>query len=523
MHAWRIRHGSAHGSKLPIVVSTDPKKIFQPWPGLLSWGLIGLSVAALAWRFIDLDLAPFFGDEPHFLDAARRQVTSGKVLTRSTLIGTSGYYYGAAVFWFYGLLQLFAGASAKIALAAMAATVTVAQGFFAASVARTLIPSLTWRGLLRGEGRWLLGATVLLIASSPYQHFWSRLAWDQLTLAVAFVVAGLLAGFPEGSRLRALAIGCLLGFGLSSHPMLVPFALIAGVATSLGAERPIKGRAVLYRATAMGAAAGLVLMPWLRDFWRQQGQTSTFNHAANVTLDHALEVFRAPGTAGIEYFFDREWSVFLASQHAPLAWSALAPITQILWVLLGLGGLLAGLRGKHRRVAVIGLLTLVAYPLFYGWRGIPIQPHYQFPTTWAPVLGAALLLASPNRALRGLAFAAVLLISTWQIDFVAGWRAWIAERVGTRGVHYAVPLGEQTRVVTAICQHSTEPVVVSLDLVALPGSFEYLNSINPACTQRQVRWCGAGRACAEPGPNELVARVGYAGSEGARLAVTYAR
>jgi hypothetical protein len=405
----------------------------------------------------------------------------------------------------------------------MAATVTIAQGFFGASLARALIPSRSWLGLVRDEGRWLLGAVLLLIASSPYQHFWSRLAWDQLTLAVAFGVAGLLLNLPGRSLLRALAIGASLGFGLSSHPMLVPFALIAGVATCLGAERPIRWRDVFGRAAVLGVAGALVLTSWLLDLWRQRGQTGNFSRAAAFTLERALEVFRAPGSAGIEYFFDRDWLAFLASAHAPLGWQALAPLTQGLWVLLGLGGLLTGLRGAHRRIAAIGLATLVAYPLFYAWRGIPIQPHYQFPTGWAPVLGAALLLASPSRALRSLALGVVLMVSAWQMDFVAGWRGWIAERVGTRGVHYAVPLGEQTRVVAEICEHGRGPVVVSLEIVGFPPSFEYLGSLSPSCAQRRVRWCGIGRACAEPGSDELVARVRYAESEGARLVVTYVR
>ena len=505
------------------MVRTAPLRTCRQWPSVLSWGLVGLGIAALAWRLIDLDLAPFIGDEAYFLDAARGQLTSGHLLTRSTIVGTSGYYYGGAVFWFYGLVQMLAGPSVKVALGTMAVTVTVAQGFFGASVARALSPSRSWRGLLREEGRWLLGAVILLIASSPYQHFWSRLAWDQLTLAVAFAVAGLLINLPGRSLVRAVTIGGLLGLGLSSHPMLVPFALIAGVATSLGSERPVRWRDVFLRATGLGMVAVLVLTPWLLDLWQQRGQAGKYTQATTFTLERALEVFRAPGTAGIEYFFDREWSAFLASTHAPLGWHAFAPLTQVLWVLLGLGGLLMGLRGEHRRLAVIGLATLIAYPLFYTWRSIPMEPHYQFPTGWAPVLGAALLLASPSRVLRSVALVAVLLVSAWQVDFVAGWRGWLAERVGTRGVHYAVPLGEQTRVVEEICEHDAGPVVVSLELAGFPASFEYLDSLSPACARRKIRWCGTGRACAQPGSDELVARVRYADSEGARLAVTYSR
>ncbi len=489
----------------------------------LSWALVALGLASLLWRLVDLDLAPFILDEPQFLDAARGQFSTGHVLTRSTLVGTSGYYYGGAIFWFYGVVQALAGATPQVALAAMAVTVTAAQLFFGLSVTRATCREPRWREVFSAQGRWVLGATLLLLGSSPHQHLWSRLAWDQLTDAVAFVVAGLVVTLPVRGWGRATAIGAILGFGLSSHPMLAPFAVIAGVAVAVGAERPLAWRRGLRRLTLLGAAAAVVLSPWLLELWRQRGQPGNFGTPAVYSLERMLEVFRGPGVVGIDYFFDGDWASFLGSPHAPLGWVPLSKLSQGLWVLLGAGGLLASLAGRHRRRALFGLATLALYPMFYAWRGIPIQPHYQFPTGWAAVLGAALLMGSPRRWLRGVALGAVLLLAGWQLHFVAGWRSWLAERSGTRGVHYGVPIGEQARVVAAICAHGSGPLVAELQLVAFTPSFAYLASVTPACRTRQVRWCGADRGCAPPRADETVALVHYAENEGARLDVAFSR
>lgn len=490
---------------------------------LASWTLVALGMASLLWRLVDLDQAPFILDEPQFLDAARGQLATGHLLTRSTLVGTSGYYYGGAIFWFYGLAQGLLGPAPLTSLGVMAAAVTAAQAFFAASLSRALCAGQRWGAVLTPEGRWIFGPALLLLGSSPHQHFWSRLAWDQLTNVVAFTVVGLWVTQQGRAWGRAAALGALLGLGLSSHPMLAPFAVIAGVAITVGQERPLRWREALGRLVALSTTAALVLTPWLLELWQQRGQPGNFGAPSPLSLERALEPFRGPGTWGIQYFFDGDWAAFLASPQAPLGWSTLGQGSRWAWVALGLGGLIAGLGGPHRRLALLALATICAYPAFYAWRGIPIQPHYQFPTGWAPVLGGLLLLASPQRWLRSAALGVCLLLAAWQLSFVASWRSWIAARGGTRGVHYAVVLGEQARAVSTLCLHAEGPLVVSLEIAAFPPSFEYLASTTPACAARQVRWCGAGRGCAPPAPEETVGWVRYAESAGARLAVTFSR
>lgn len=489
----------------------------------LSWALVAAGVATLLWRLSDLEQAPFINDEPQFLEAARAQLTTGHVLTRSTIIGTSGYYYGGAVFWFYGLLQLLAGPSALLALGAMAATVTASQAFFAVSLTRALTPDGGWAAVLTPAGRWVLGPLLVLLASSPHQHFWARLAWDQLTDASAFVAVGLLLTLRGRALWDAGLIGAILGFGLSSHPMIAPLAALLGLAVTVGPERPRTLRPALARAVTLGLAALVVLTPWLRELWAQRGAQGRFAHGAPLTLDRALEPFRGPGAWGIDYFFDGEWGSFLASPEGPWAWGVMGPLSRWGWVGLGLGGLLLGLRGERRRHAALGLAALLAYPLFFAVTGVPVQPHYQFPTGWIPLLGVGLLLAAPWPWLRAVTVALSLLLAGWQLDLIAGWRRWIAQREGTRGVHYAVTLREQRRVVAEICGHGQGPVVVALQIVAFSPSFSYLASTEPSCAGRALRWCGPDRGCSDPVPDETIAVVRYAEAEGARLSVGFSR
>ncbi|MFZ5785222.1 MAG: hypothetical protein ACOY3Y_02165, partial [Acidobacteriota bacterium] len=274
----------------------------------------------------------------------------------------------------------------------------------------------------------------------------------------------------------------------------------------------------LSRAVALGGAATLVLLPWLRELWLQRQREPTFTLAAPLTLERAAEVVRAPGMWGISYFFDQEWSSFLTSAWGPAHFEALSTSSTFLWAATATLGVLVGLASSRRRLALFTLLVAIAYPVFYASRGIPIQPHYQFPTGWVPLVGVALVLSSPLALLRRAAVVAMLLVATWQLDFIHRWKAWIASREGTRGPHFGVPIREQQRIVEEVCARPGA-VWVSLEIVAFAPSFEFLASTLPDCAPR-VRWCGAGRGCA-PSPGEPVARVRYAAAEGARLAVSF--
>lgn len=491
-----------------------------------SWALVALGLGLLGWRLVGIEHAPFILDEPQLLDGARAQLESGQWMTQSTLTGTSDYRYGAAAFWFYSAVQRLFGPSPYAAIYAMAVLVTTAQAFFCACVARAVSSAdgLARNWLQTPHERWILGTLLLVAASSPHQHFWSRLAWDQLTNVVAFTTVGLLIlpGIRDWPGL--VLIGSLLGFGLSSHPMLLPHAVIVGLAVVT--QRSETWRTVVARSTAVVAPALLVLLPWLRQFW-SHGPGTSAGASMGLTAARFLESFRAPGVAGVDYFFDEDWTAFLSSSYAPSPTEHLITVSALVWIILGLVGLLAAWRspiGRMRRIALCGLASLLIYPVFYAAVGVPMEPHYQFPTGWVPLAAAGFLIGAPTAWLRRATTVLLLILAVWQLTFIAGWRDWIHTRDGTRGPHYAVALIEQERTVATVCRHSSQPSFVTLDVIAYSHSFDYLSSVALGCRGLSVHWCGTfNEDCRDPLPGEAVARVTYAEDVGAALKVTWQR
>ena len=188
------------------------------------------ALGLLGYRFAHVDLAPFARDEPQFLAARPEQLQTGHWLSANPLYGNLGLRYGATAFWFYGVEQALLGPDPRVAIVAMGLTVTLAHLALAFAL---------WR--LFGGGPVFLAVLVAWVASSPYQFLWSRLAWDLTSNAAVFAAAALLCTYRELGVGRALALGTVIGLGISTHPMLVPFAVAAFVVVGRGAvaSRPL--------------------------------------------------------------------------------------------------------------------------------------------------------------------------------------------------------------------------------------------------------------------------------------------
>lgn len=489
-----------------------------------TWLLVILGLATFVWRFVDLSNAPFLLDEPQLLDAARRQLLTGEWQARSSLHGTSGIYYGAAAIWFYTLIQWAAGPSPYVAIAAMGTLLSVAQVFFCVALTRAVLGDRTnvrWFSVLSPEGRIVLGSLLLLVGSSPHQHYWSRLAWDPLTNACAFAVVAVLLHMRLDRWYGPAAIGAMLGLGLASHPMLAPFAVVAATAAVVWG-RPRNWPTIATRGLVLAIPLMVILLPWLLTLGASTGYEGNLEPGTGLTLEWMLEPFRAPGTAGVEHFFGGEWDTFASSASVPPGLDILFVVSPMLWVGLGLGGLILAVRQgrpRLRLLALCGFANLALYPAFYALLGTRVEPHYQFPTGWIAVAGVGVLLAASSRRIREATLVLVLVLAVGQLLFIASWRDWIDERGGTRTANYAVPLGEQLHTVEEVCTSATGPVAVELDILTFPVSFEYLSSITPACSRHGVRWCPPRSDCALPRPGEQSMRVRYAESRGARLEV----
>src|SRR5262245_7350398 len=208
----------------------------------------------MAWRFTRLDLAAFINDEPRFLEGGHEQLRTGRWLSASPFPGTQGVRYGPTVFWFYGLVGLVAGEHPRTAILAMCAVVTLTQIALVWALARVF-----------GGGPAAFAALLAFVASSPYQFFWSRLAWDQTVDAASAAAVAVLALTARPGWKTGLGLGALLGLAVSSHLMVLP--LVAAVALVLAAEAWTAAdgrRRALAFAGASAAALLVVNLPYLR-------------------------------------------------------------------------------------------------------------------------------------------------------------------------------------------------------------------------------------------------------------------
>jgi hypothetical protein len=445
-----------------------------------------VAVGMLLFRFAHFDLVPFILDEPQFLRAAHGQLGGGHWLSASPLVGTQGVTYGPSVLWFYGAVQKVLGPAPRRDLMAMCVLVTLSHGAFAFAVSR----------MFRG-GALLFAALLALVAASPYQFFWSRLAWDQLVnVCAAWTVVLLCAPGPLGWG-RRLALGAVLGLAISSHLMVVP--LVALTFAVLGLERLREPRALLATLVPMLGMVLLVNLPYLL-YLRAHPPPAlppvSQPFSWELWRENLWQPARVATAAGLDYFFDGAWEDFLGwsgpvgrlfrdTAWMPLALSAVSA--------LGLGLTLGAKQSERRRLAGLGLLAWLGYSLFYTYRVLERHPHYQFPTWWLVGVGVAGLLAWLGErapAVGTLATGVVFLAALAQFALVERWMGYIQARGGTQGVHYSVPLGAQRRVLREACTRSEGQALTVWNLTALfPQSLDYVAWTTPECEGKQVQLC----------------------------------
>ena len=488
-----------------------------------TWVLLGIALVLLALRFVRLDLASFYMDEPSFLTAAAQQIDTGTWASRSPIVGNSNLHYGPSILWFYGAVQLLLGRSAVVMIGAMCATVTAAQMYFAYSITR----AFTWRhtdgtkspaSMLRsGEARLVGGCVLLLLASSPLQYIWSRLAWDQLTDITAFAAVGVLAAPARLSAMRAGVTGVLLGIGMSSHPLiipLVPLALILIAASHRG-----DGKDMLIAVTAFIVPFIAVNIPWLLAV-RQEIMDGTAialraRHEAAFFPDRWLEPLMAMGSFDLAYFFDAEWLVF--ARKLPVSndiVGALGLLFGIVSVCLGTVYAFFAPRGAPRRIALMASAASVAFPVYMTRLGTGMNPHYQFPTGWVvPVLLAAALSGARAPVVRHVLVGLLITCAAAQAGVLAVGASWIAQHDGTRGPHYGTTVGSQLALVRTVCGTSRAAVIFNRTNVRAETLRYHLRTV-PACASNDVAVC-PGATCRTPTDADARYEWAYASSTGA--------
>jgi hypothetical protein len=480
------------------------------WP---AWLLVAGGLLALGTRFVERDLIQYVLDEPQLQDAAARDARIGRWADISVLRGTRGVRYGPAPLWFYTAVHRVAGPRPEAGI--------VGAGLFLTAAVVLLSLALARRSeappLVLGVGLWIA-------AASPFAFLWSRQGWDNPLLAgfAALTVAVLARPGPVRPATAALA-GVLLGLALGTHLMSIPFGL--AILWVLVTERR-SWRDRFLCLGALGLAAGLVLLPYLRALAHEPSAAAPLAPVSVLarlarTVEALVAPFAQTAGLGLDYFLDVDAARFSSETAAGRALPVVGPVVTAVVAAGALLGLLRGLRAVSpglRRVARLGLWTWVLHAAFLGLLALPAEPHYQQPALWIPAAGWAIAVSTlwPVRrhaaeVLAGLALA----VGLWGLWVQREWMGWIRENGGTRGIHYGLTVGAQRRALAEACAAPTPGVALQTLVIVFPQSLRSLARTEPACREHRVEVCGP--SC-PPLPRGWTAEtLRYAG-HGARLA-----
>ncbi len=479
------------------------------------------ALALLGYRFWRLDLAPFSRDEPQFLAASARQLSTGHWLSANPLYGNLGLRYGPAAFWFYGVVQGVAGEDPRVAILAMGLTVTVAQLALVLAVGRLL-----------GGGAALLAVLIAWVASSPYEFQWSRLAWDLTSNASVFAAAALLCTYRDLGVGRALALGTVIGLGLATHPMLVPFAF--AVLVVVAGELWARGRRGRAPAVALVGSMVLVNVPYLLFLMRAPvvGRAPGLPFSWDGLGWLLLQAPRMWTTWGLPYYFEGTWPAFL--QWVGPAGVLLEPVSEAVVVLCfaaTAGGIAAALVSEDVRVRRMGRVAVLAWignVVMLAAVRLDVHAHYTFASAWVPVFGVASALVwlrrrHPRVAASALAVLAVVAVA--QFAVLVEWMGFIRATGGTRSAGSGTPIGLQLEVMREVCAAPEPAIVLREEIEMFPFPFQYHAATLPACRGKTVIVCGDAGArllmkpCPTPAPGTRVRRLRYAEGTGGRVAV----
>jgi len=482
--------------------------------------LLAAALGMLGYRMAQLDLASFARDEPQFLAAAREQLRTGRWLSANPLYGNMGLRYGPTALWFYGVVQLLLGDDPRVAIVAMGLLLTLAHLALARALTRLF------------EGGTVFFAVLLAwIASSPYQFYWSRLAWDLTSNAGVVCAVALLCFYRELRPAPIVALGLALGLALSTHPMVAPF--VAAVGLALAWELWPQPRRLVAVGLPLAVVVVVVNVPYLLFLLRAPVVRRAPRHVLSPEAVGAwlLDSPRVATTWGLEYYFDRDWADFqswLGAAAGPIhVLSVLALVACVAAGAAGVAVALASSNDWQRRVGRAAALAWVGSVLLLAVVGLERHPHYQFPCAWVPVFGVAASLAwLRRRSPRAGALALVVLgaVAVAQFLVIVQWMGYIRERGGTRGGPYATPIDPQTEAMNGVCSVPERVIVLRSETAMFRFSFEYLATTEPACRGKAVVVCAATpgpltKACPPPNPDARLVRLGYASEKGGALRV----
>jgi hypothetical protein len=479
-------------------------------------GLVTVAIGLFTFRFADRDLVPYILDEPQLQDAAQADALSGRWAQISVLHGTQGMRYGPAALWFYAAVHRLVGPLPERSILATTLLLTAAQLALALAVARAL-----------GGGSILFSTLAALLASSPYLFFWSRSGWDNPLLgawAAGAVALLLTRGLP--AAVRGGLLGVLVGLGLSTHLMAIPFSLAVVAVLCLQGRN---WRLVVSVLGPLVLVALTVSLPYLLALqtepslpapaWHRWG--GAVSAAGRICLEF-IETGRIQTAAGMERFLDQAATLFREGLGAWTWVLDAGPALSWVLALLAAAGLVASARSANPQARVLGrlgLLVWTAHAVFLGLPSLQLEPHYQQPTAWIVPTGCCAL-ALPLLSRRRWA-ACVLVGGLWavalaEVGLAERWMLWLRAHGGTAGIHYSVPLSAQRSLLQEACTTDRQMIALANRTYLFPQSLLSLAQTESACAGKRVAVCPLN--CPALDGRWRVVSVRYAAPPGGRLA-----
>lgn len=508
--------GEPPGAPLPSLSGLlDARDANWNAPAWLRAALVAAALGLLAMRFADRDLVTYVLDEPQLQDAAQADASRGAWARISVLTGTQGVRYGPAPLWFYTAVHRLAGPLPERSILATTLLLTLAQLGLALAVARAL-----------GGGAVVFATCVALLAASPYLFYWSRTGWDNPLLgafAAGAVAVLLLDRLP--ALLRGLLLGALVGLGLSTHLMAIPFAVAAA---GLLAAEGLRRRQARIELGALLAAALLVNLPYLGALRAEPPRAPPAaahwggpGAVARVAFE-LLEPARVIVASGIERFLDSAAAGFqarLGPARVVLDAGPLLAVVLALGAAAGLAWAARSAQSARRRLGRLGALLWVGQALFLGLPALAPEPHYQQPTAWLVPAGAcalsmALLPRSPR--LAGFILGGLWMVALAQGAVLEAWMGWMRVEGGTASLRYSVPLAAQRDLVHAACDTDRPGIALANWTVLFPHSLLSVARTEAACDGKRVVVCPGSCPPLDPGRWRVVP-VRYLAPPGGRL------
>jgi hypothetical protein len=460
-------------------------RLTVPLEGKSIWGvvLLGLSVLIFAYRFANRDLCPFIFDEPILVSESRRALSSQIWVTHSPLVGTQAIKYGPTTMWLFALIHKWLGPSVQNFTLVMTCLGTMSNAMVAFKVGRHF------------GSKFLIPSTLMaLVASSPYLFFWSRMAWDPIVNICSGFVIALLCTRRTLQSLRVVAIGGLLGFGLSTHPAMLPLALVITLLVPL---RSAEGSRIRNLVISAGATI-IVNLPYLYyvvGYLRERHPvTSSGPHTIRFGIigQFLAESPRVLTSARVNYFFDTAWGKFAQEYRAAAFLSEMTtkvyPV--LAWIsVLGLGvAFFTQKRKSNRFLTVAAAIVWGVCAVFFSWLNLARLPHYQFSIWWIVLVAFASLL---HWARRVVSIYTVAIVGCWiiaiaQMGFLFSWMNFIRQNEGTRGFFYGVPHVYQQYALRTLCERAGARIYVSNQTNIFAPSLQYIASVERSCTGKIV-------------------------------------